>query len=177
MNHAEFLKIGIEIDISVANEATIRNSLGRIYYYTYHEILKFISHDSVLMQIFEDQKESIPSYHKRLVIVLAEASRLTHDWTYGTVSRLLGVLHSMRCEADYDLNVTLNKSHLLSMIAQLDTLRDAAQKLQPTSFDISVLPTGLVVDETKVDSASIKVVRTGYSKDVSAKRSSLRILD
>lgn len=176
MNHVEFLEIGLSIDCENAGEVTIRNSLGRIYYYVYHELLEFVMVDESLAKIFSDLKEKIPSCHKRLAVVFAEAAKGTQNLKFGKISRLLGVLHRLRCQADYELDTNLNKDSYLSMIAQLDDLKNVAQEINPNSFDTDVLPKNIIITGTTINSASIQVIRRNQP-DRLKKKPSLRILD
>lgn len=72
MNHIEFLQMGIDVDFDKLDELAevkIRNSLGRIYYFTYHEAVNFICDDEEFCKIYTSLKSTIPSSHKRLIAV------------------------------------------------------------------------------------------------------------
>lgn len=180
MNHVEFLKIGIDVDFTKLEELTevkIRNSLGRIYYYTYHEAMKFVCEDDELSKIFDNLKCSIPSFHKRLITVFAEIAKHTQNLKYGKISRLLGILHTMRCDADYDMDMKLGKNDFLSMLAQLDDLKNVSQELKPDYFQVCLTPEDISLSETTIENASIKVFKKEQASIPIKRRPSLRILE
>ncbi|MEN8291966.1 hypothetical protein ABFO59_05725 [Acinetobacter radioresistens] len=180
MDHIEFFKIGIEVDFNKLDEfseATLRNSLGRLYYYTYHEALKFVREDESLIKIYTDLTSSIPSYHKRLITVFAKFSANTQNLKYGKISRLLSVLHNLRCDADYELSKVFGKNDFLSMLAQLDDLKNVVHELNPHYFNISVSPVNSNISTTSVESGTIRVMRKEISSSAPRKKPILRLLD
>lgn len=180
MNHIDFFKIGIGVDFSKSDElseATIRNSLGRLYYYTYHEALKFVHEDENLLKIYTDLALSIPSYHKRLIAVFAHFAANTQNLKYGKISRLLSVLHNLRCDADYELSKVLGKNDFLSMLAQLDDLKNVVQELNSQYFNITVSPVNTSVSTTCIENGTIRVLKKERISSEPKKKPSLRLLD
>lgn len=180
MNHSEFLDTGVDVDFSKLDELTevrLRNSLGRIYYYTYHEALSFVINDFELNNLYLNLKQTIPSTHKLLISTFAEKAKETQNRSYGKISRLLGVMHNLRCNADYDMNIVVGKNEFLSMLAQLEDLKNAANELKPAHFTKSITPEKTSLTETKVDNASIKVFKKEVDNTQVRKKPSLRLLD
>lgn len=180
MNHVEFLEIGVDVDFSKLDELTevkLRNSLGRIYYYTYHEALSFVSNDIELNKLYLNLKQTIQPTHKLLISTFAEKAKETQNKNYGKISRLLGVMHKLRCNADYDMDIIVGKNEFLSMLAQLDDLKSAANELNPDRFTSLVTPEKTSIIETKIDNASIKVFKKDADVIPKKKKPSLRLLD
>lgn len=180
MNHIEFFKIGIGVDFNKLDEfpeATLRNSVGRLYYYTYHEALKFIHEDEGLIEIYTDLASSIPSYHKRMITVFARFAANTQNLKYGKISRLLSVLHNLRCDADYELNKVLGKNDFLSMLAQLDDLKNVVHELNQQYFNISVSPVNSNISTTCMENGTIRVMRKENPSSEPKKKPTLRLLD
>lgn len=93
----------------------------------------------------------------------SQISKETQNFKYGKISRLLGVLHTLRCFADYDMEKNLGKNDFLSMLAQLDDLKKAAQELKPKYFNVSLTPDDTNISETVIEHASIKVFKKEQS--------------
>lgn len=180
MNHVEFLDIGVDVDFSKLEELTeakLRNSLGRIYYYTYHEALSFVSNDIELNELYLSLKQTIHQTHKLLISTFVAKAKETQNRNYGKIARLLGVMHQLRCNADYDMDIVVGKNEFLSMLAQLDDLKNAANELNPEHFTASVTPDKTSIIETKIDNASIKVFKKDIDVLPAKKKPSLRLLD
>lgn len=170
MNHVLFYESGISLQFNAEkkpDEVLIRNSIGRIYYYIYHEALEWLFNDSLLLAKYESLEKKVPSFHKRLARTFADCSADTQKLSYGTISRLLYALHDARCKADYHLDHTVDESDFFSMLGTLESLKQESQKFNSNVFRI----------ETNIKSENLNVLRTDVGSIAVIKRPTLRILD
>jgi|GEM_PF-4887696 len=167
MNHDAFYLIGNKI-ISQNNkdltEVELRTAIGRIYYYIYHEILNWVDTDDSMKLIYSESK--IKSAHKKLVNVFFEMAKNTRNLQYGKISRLLALLHSLRCVADYQLDEPVNKALFDSMEANLEDLKDACLSLKNDLFKILNGEIVETIGAHKTQNATLEV-----------KKRTLRLLD
>ena len=171
MDHKAFFYQGISLkldQIPAPDEVSIRNAIGRMYYYAYHEALIFVQNHSFLSSIYNDQLfiKKNPRLHKRLVKTFAEYAANTQDLKYGTISRYLGSLHTMRCFADYNLIRLVKESDFFSFLANLESLKLEIIKIDSNSYDVDI----------KIKSENIIQTNTEIGKVV-VKKKGLRLLD
>ncbi|ENV34538.1 hypothetical protein [Acinetobacter gerneri] len=172
MDHKDFFYQGISINLDCSNppkEVVIRNAIGRMYYYIYHEALVFIQNNDFLSSIFNDElfKNKNPSSHMRLVNTFSEYARISQDLKYGSISRYIGSLHSLRCLSDYNLTKVVKENDFFSFLANLESLKLEIAKINSDFFRV----------DTKLKSESITQSTTNIGQIVVKKKPSLRILE
>ncbi|TCB67411.1 hypothetical protein E0H88_12855 [Acinetobacter sp. ANC 4216] len=171
MEHKSFFDTGIQLDFSNGNEPSevlIRNAIGRLYYYVYHEVLSWINLDENLGQHYDALSSEYPTTHKRLAQTFLEYSRTTKDLQYSSIYRLLINLHQWRCKADYQLNININKSNYYSVIENIKCLKDLSQKFRSDRFEIEIDLVEVDIITHKTRSASMQVIK---------RKPTLRLLD
>lgn len=168
MDHKSFFEQGISLkfeDLTPPAEVDIRNSIGRMYYFTYHEALALVNNNDALLKIYNDLIIEFPSTHKRLFQTFVKYAMQTQDLVYGAISRHLANLHTFRCSADYDLNVQITDSDYFSFLANLDSLKIETLKKDSRFFNV----------ETNLNSKNVVQTDINCGKVIVKKR--LRILD
>jgi len=158
MNHEAFYVLGNKI-ISQTNdnltEAELRTAIGRIYYYIYHEVLRWVNIDDSMKLVYSESE--IKSTHKKLINVFFEMAKNTRNLQYGKISRLLSTLHSYRCLADYQLNDQVDKALFESMIANLEDLKEACSSFKNDLFKVLNVETVETLGAHKTQSATLEV--------------------
>lgn len=170
MDHSEFYHLGNRLALSEDKlhvESEIRNAIGRLYYYVYHEILFWVKSDKQLSNYYLTSTER--SSHKKLFDVFYESAKDTKDLRYGKIKRLLCDLHDSRCICDYDLDETIDKSILEEFQADLLDLKDVVLHYKDNVFASVISEVGEVDDVFKTQNFSAKVVQK--------KKPTLRILE
>lgn len=168
MDHKCFFELGISLKFDQASpptEVEIRNAIGRIYYYTYHEALELVNANEALLEIYNELKEEFPSFHKRLFRTFVVFATQNQDLSYGTISRHLGNLHTFRCSADYNLEAQITERDYFSFLANLDSLKLEIVKKDKNFFDV----------QTSLNSQSVIQTNLDCGKAIVRKR--LRVLD
>lgn len=169
MHQDKFFESGFKLDFegaTVIEEVEIRNAIGRIYYYIYHEVLIWINSDSALNPIYQNIDEK--SYHKKLRKVFQEIAIDTNDTVYGTIYRMLGLLHQSRCDCDYDLDESIDSEFFDTFIANFASLKQAVFNLNQEIFKLFECEIFEEIATTSSSNASIAIFR---------KKSSLRPLE
>lgn len=171
MDHKAFFDQGISLSFDQNTrpvEADIRNAIGRLYYYAYHEALKFVQNNEFLSLIYNDAefKKKNPTSHKRILKTFAKYSSDSQNLNYGTISRHLGNLHTMRCTADYDLIQVVNENNYFSFIANFESLKQEIIKIDVGSFNV----------DTKLESENITQTDAAFGKII-VKKKGLRLVE
>lgn len=132
MHHDEFYNLGASIAFNSKcspSEIEIRNAIGRIYYYVYHEVLEWVQGDEALSVYFNNSEEK--SSHLKLRDVFLQISQKDKDTKFGKVYRLLADLHKSRCICDYKLTHEVTKDFLDTFEAVLSEFKEECIKLKP----------------------------------------------
>jgi len=166
VDHKDFYNLGRKIDLLEGNpsEAELRTSIGRIYYYVYHEILRWVNCETLLLNAYYESE--ILSTHKRLIDTFAKVSKNTQKLIYGKICRLIGALHTLRCNADYQLHQKIDMQTYKSTLANFEDLKEACEQLRPDMFQIDINTISETLGTTQTTNAEIKV-----------KKRTIRILD
>ncbi len=170
MHHSNFFDAGNKVvftSTSLPHEIDLRNAISRLYYYIYHEVLIWIHNDEILKNLYLNSVEK--SKHKRLRSVLAHRVKESRDTSYGTISRLLGILHQARCDCDYNLDNTVDKNFYDSFIANFTSLKQISINLKNDIFNKFECTLLEEIATTKIGNNQIRVCK--------AVKPSLKILD
>ncbi|WP_312049229.1 hypothetical protein [Acinetobacter courvalinii] len=97
------------------DEATIRTCIGRLYYFLYHKIFRWLK---------DNWNDLLSSYscgsHERLQYCLKSIARDEKNLKFSQLALKLHSLHSKRCLADYKLEVDQCAKHLDLVIREVD---------------------------------------------------------
>lgn len=162
MDHQAFFEQGISLNFDLKTaptEVEIRNAIGRIYYFTYHEALSFVKENSFLSAIYDDLKDKVPSSHKRLFQTFVLYASTNQELIYGTISRHLTTLHTMRCTSDYDLKSVVSQNCYFSLLANLESLKLEIAQLNSNFFNINTSLKSENITQSKVAAGNIIVRR------------------
>lgn len=138
MDAIDFLNIALQTSKQDdLKEAELRNAIGRLYYYCYHEAKSLIIANEECHKIY-DQALLGNSAHKSIFQTFYEHSKSTRNLRYGTLSRLLKDIHTERCNADYELDISFKKSDLISLIKMLIDIKNNIDELKLSFFQVDV---------------------------------------
>lgn len=138
MDDIDFLDITLEISKQDnLKEAELRNVIGRLHDYCYHEAKSFILANEEYCE-FSEQALLNNSAHKSIFNTFYQYSKSTRDLRYGIIWRLLKDIHTERCDADYELNINSKKSALISLIKILVEIKNNIDELKLSFFQIDV---------------------------------------
>lgn len=168
MHQDEFYNLGATIAFNSAglpSETEIRNAIGRIYYYVYHEILEWIQGDSNLSVYYKNSAET--GSHSKLRDVFLQVSQNDNDTKFGKVYRLLANLHASRCICDYKLQQEVTRDFLETFEATLTEFKEECVKLNPALLKLIPCEEFEEIAELKTATFSAMV----------RKKPSLKILD
>ena len=160
MHHEKFFESGNKLDFSGVDfieEIEIRNSIGRIYYYIYHEILSWVKSDSQLNNFYQNSTEK--SFHKKLRCVFQELANTTKNTIYGKIFRILGLLHQSRCDCDYELQDNINEDFFNTFIANFASLKQTVIILNNNIFKVFKCEIYEEVASTETKNATITVLK------------------
>lgn len=170
MNHSEFYHLGNRLTSSLGNpaiESEIRNIIGRLYYYVYHEILIWVKSDETLLNLYRSSTEK--GSHNKLYDAFFQYAKSTQELKYGTIKRLLCDLHDSRCLCDYKLNESVNASIIDEFHAVLLELKEVVQHVRKSVFS------AVVSEELQIE--EVLVTENFTAKVVKKQKHGLRILD
>lgn len=164
MDHAKFYESGTKFNfdqIENPEEIEIRNAVGRIYYYIYHEVLKWVNSDNTLRPIYLNL--DIKSFHLKLRKVFFELVQETNIELYGKISRLLENLHQARCDCDYDLLEVVDKDLYDTFIVNFTDLKQACLKFKNDIFPAFECEILEEIASTNIENAKITILKKGKS--------------
>lgn len=89
------------------DEATIRTCIGRLYYFLYHKVLRWLKDNwAALLASYAC------SSHEKLQFCLKDVARKEKNLRFSQLATKMQDLHSKRCLADYKLDAEQSVKHL-----------------------------------------------------------------
>lgn len=137
MERKELLDLALEINaLTNKSEVKIRNAIGRLYYFIYHESLAIIKETPGLNQIYENFHRDTPS-HKKLLDTFEAYADQYNSFQHGQFRKKLKSLRNLRNTSDYKLDQTIGIGYLNTIIADLEYLKSLTEVTQNKFFQQS----------------------------------------
>ena len=136
MNHQELLNLALEIQNNQnPSEVKVRNAMGRLYYFAYHETLLMIQGNDGLKAVYDQLSGGS---HEKVLKTFIEYYRLSQNYDAFEFGQKLEFLRNSRNIADYKLDRTLAITNFNTMLTQLKKLKELSNITKNQFFQMKI---------------------------------------